>query len=148
MTEKIYRVTGMSCASCAAHAQKAAAKLDGVESCDVNIATEKMRISYDENKVSFERLKKSVGDAGYGLENSQPVKHIDLAIDGMSCASCSAAVERAVKKLSGVQNVQVNLATNRGSINYDPSQVKLSQIKAAIVNAGYTPRDVESGAKK
>lgn len=146
MTEKIYRVTGMSCASCAAHAQKAAAKLDGVESCDVNIATEKMRISYDENKVSFETLKKSVEDAGYGLENSQPVKHIDLAIDGMSCASCSAAVERAVKKLNGVQNVQVNIATNRGSIDFDPSQVKLSQIKAAITDAGYTPRDMESGA--
>jgi Cu+-exporting ATPase len=146
MTEKIYRVTGMSCASCAAHAQKAAAKLDGVESCDVNIATEKMRISYDENKVSFETLKKSVEDAGYGLENSQPVKHIDLAIEGMSCASCSAAVERAVKKLNGVQNVQVNIATNRGSIDFDPTLVKLSQIKAAITDAGYTPRDMESGA--
>ena len=147
MTEKIYRVTGMSCASCAAHAQKAAAKLDGVDSCDVNIATEKMRIFYDENKVNFERLRKSVEDAGYGLENSQPVKHINLAIDGMSCASCSAAVERAVKKLNGVQNVQVNIATNRGSIDFDPLQVKLSQIKAAITDAGYTPRDIESGAR-
>lgn len=147
MTEKIYRVTGMSCASCAAHAQKAAAKLDGVESCDVNIATEKMRVSYDESKVSFETLKKSVEDAGYGLESSQPVKHIDLAIDGMSCASCTAAVERAVKKLSGIQSVQVNIATNRGSIDFDPSQVKLSQIKAAITDAGYTPRDMESGAQ-
>ncbi len=146
MTEKIYRVTGMSCASCAAHAQKAAAKLDGVASCDVNIATEKMRVCYDESKVSFETLKKSVEDAGYGLENSQPIKHIDLAIDGMSCASCSAAVERAVKKLNGVQNVQVNIATNRGSIDFDPSQVKLSQIKAAITDAGYTLRDMESGA--
>ena len=148
MTEKIYRVTGMSCASCAAHAQKAAAKLDGVESCDVNIATEKMRIAYDESKVSFEQLKRSVEDAGYGLENSQPVKHIDLAIDGMSCASCSAAVERAVKKLGGIQNVQVNIATNRGSIDYDPSQVKISQIKAAIIDAGYTPRNIESGADR
>lgn len=137
----------MTCASCAAHAQKAAAKLDGVEACDVNIATEKMRITYDESKVSFDQLKKSVEDAGYGLEDSKSLKHAELAIEGMTCASCSAAVERAVKKLNGVQSVQVNLATNRGSFEYDPALVKLSQIKTAISDAGYKPADIESGSR-
>lgn len=146
--EKIYRVTGMTCASCAAHAQKAAAKLDGVESCDVNIATEKMRIIYNENKVTFEQLKKSVEDAGYGLEDTQALKRAELAIDGMTCASCSAAVERAVKRLPGVQGVQVNLATNRGSFEYDPSKVKLSQIKSAITDAGYAPRELDPDAAR
>lgn len=148
MQEKVYRVTGMSCASCAAHAQKAAAKLDGVADCDVNIATEKMRVRYDENKVDFPLLQKSVEDAGYGLEEEQAAKHAELAIEGMTCASCTAAVERAVKKLNGIQSVQVNLATNRGSFDYDPAVLKLSQIKAAISGAGYTPKEIELGASR
>ncbi len=148
MQEKIYRVTGMSCASCAAHAQKAAAKMDGVEACDVNIATEKMRIRYDENKVTFPLLQKSVEDAGYGLEEEQAAKRAELAIEGMTCASCSAAVERSVKKLKGIKSVQVNLATNQGSFEYDPAVLKLSQIKAAISDAGYTPKDIDFGASR
>lgn len=148
MQEKIYRVTGMTCASCAAHAQKAAAKLDGVEDCDVNIATEKMRIRFNEDKVDFPLLQKSVEDAGYGLEQEQDTKRVELAIEGMTCASCTAAVERSVKKLNGLKSVQVNLATNRGSFEYDPSVLKLSQIKTAISDAGYTPKEIEYGASR
>ena len=70
-------------------------------------------------------------------------KRTELAIEGMSCASCSAAVERAVKKLEGISLAQVNLATNTGSFAYDPSLVSLTEIKSAITNAGYTPKDIE-----
>lgn len=70
-------------------------------------------------------------------------KNTELFIEGMTCASCSAAVERAVKKLDGISAAQVNLATNTGSFIYDPTLVSLPQIKSAIVNAGYTPKDIE-----
>jgi len=70
-------------------------------------------------------------------------RNAELAIEGMSCASCSAAVERAVKKLEGISLAQVNLATNTGSFAYDPEIVTLTQIKSAITNAGYTPKDIE-----
>jgi len=70
-------------------------------------------------------------------------RNAELAIEGMSCASCSAAVERAVKKLEGISLAQVNLATNTGSFAYDPELVSLTQIKSAITNAGYTPKDIE-----
>ncbi len=144
--EKIYRVTGMTCASCAAHAQKAVAKLDGVELSDVNIATEKLRVKYDDSKLGFEQLKKAVEDAGYGLVDEQPVKKLELTVEGMTCASCSAAVERAVGKLPGIQSASVNLTTNRAVIEYDPSTVKLFAIRQAIVKAGYTPIDIETEA--
>lgn len=146
MTEKTYRVTGMTCASCAAHAQKAAAKLPGVEHSDVNIATEKLTVRFDEKQVGFEQLKKAVEDAGYGLVDNQPAKKIEIGVQGMTCAACSAAVERAVRKLPGVASVSVNLATNRAALEYDPAIVKLSQIKEAITKAGYTPVDIEEGA--
>ncbi len=146
--EKYYRVTGMSCASCAAHAQKAVAKLDGVELSEVNIATEKLRVVYDESKLDFDRLRKAVEDAGYGLVDEQPAKKLELTVEGMTCASCSAAVERAVKKLPGIKSASVNLTTNRAMVEYDPSAVKLFAIKQAIVKAGYTPVDIEEKAAR
>ncbi len=141
--EKYYKVAGMTCASCAAHAQKAVAKVEGVSLSEVNIATEKLHVIYDENKLGFEALRKAIEDAGYKLIDEQPLKRLELVVEGMTCASCSAAVERAVKKLSGVKSVSVNLTTNRATLEYDPSEVKLVTIKEAITKAGYTPKDIE-----
>lgn len=143
MKEKTYKVTGMTCASCAAHAQKAVSKLEGVQESNVNIATEKLTVSFDENKLGFNELNKAVEDVGYGLIDEVVTKKMELAIEGMTCASCSAAVERTTKKLAGVKSAVVNLATNRAAFEYDPSLVKLSEIKAAIVKAGYMPKDIE-----
>ncbi len=143
MKEKSYTVTGMTCASCAAHVARAVSKLEGVEASDVNLATEKLSVRFDEGKLDFGKLKKTVEDAGYGLLEEQRAKTAEILIEGMSCAACSAAAERAVNKLSGVKSAQVNLATGRGRFEYDPSEVKLAEIKAAIEKAGYVPREIE-----
>jgi P-type Cu+ transporter len=77
-------------------------------------------------------------------ETTNNLKTVELDIDGMSCSACSAAVERVTKKLPGMVSAGVNLATNRGVFEYDPSLVKLTEIKAAIEKAGYVPRDAHS----
>ncbi len=46
--------------------------------------------------------------------------------------TCAKAVERVVKKLDGVESISVNIATDKANIDYDPSKVKLSQIKALL----------------
>ena len=143
MIEKSYSVTGMSCSACAAHVQRAVSKLSGVESCEVNIATEKMNLRYNEEEQGFESLKKTVEKAGYGLEQEQHTKKVELLVEGMSCASCSAAVERVAGKLDGVVSAQVNLTTGHGLFEYDPARVKLSEIKAVIEKAGYKPSEIE-----
>ncbi len=143
MTEKTYGITGMTCAACSAHVQKAVQKVDGVLSCEVNLATEKLTVNFDEEKTSFTALQKTVENAGYGLyELSQDVS-AELTIEGMSCAACSAAVERALKKLDGAQSVSVNLTTNRASISYDPARLSLSVIKKTIEDAGYGAKELE-----
>ncbi len=83
MKEKIYPITGMSCASCAAHAQKAVAKLDGVEHSEVNIQTEKLRVRFDENKVDFPLLKKTIEDAGYELLDEEERNPHDIELSKM-----------------------------------------------------------------
>ena len=144
MIEKNYQVTGMTCSACSAAVQRVLSKTDGVASAEVNLTTETLRVQYDESKLDFDKLQSIVEGAGYGLVAPQVLKHAELGVDGMTCASCSAAVERALKKLDGVSDPSVNLATNRASFSYDPSKVKLAQVREAITKAGYTPLDLET----
>nr|UWI48658.1 heavy metal translocating P-type ATPase [Clostridioides difficile] len=134
-----YRITGMTCAACAKAVERVTKKLDGVYDQSVNIATEKLKIEYDNSKVSFDDIKQVVEKAGYGIIKEESNKKIDMKIDGMTCAACAKAVERVVKKLDGVESISVNIATDKANIDYNPSKVKLSQIKAAIEKAGYKP---------
>ncbi|MEN6637139.1 MAG: heavy metal translocating P-type ATPase [Clostridiaceae bacterium] len=142
MKEQNYQVTGMTCSACSAAVQRAVGKMEGVDHAEVNLATETLRVQFDEAKVDFDKLQAAVTRAGYGLEAPQVLKHAELGVEGMTCASCSSAVERALKKLDGVSEPSVNLATNRATFSYDPTKVKLVQVREAITKAGYTPLDL------
>ena len=76
------------------------------------------------------------------LESEQ--KQIAIPIAGMTCAACSARIEKQVGKLAGVDQASVNFATEKGVFTYDPTQIRLSQIKAAIKKAGYEPLEIET----
>ncbi|MGA2615663.1 MAG: heavy metal translocating P-type ATPase [Spirochaetia bacterium] len=137
-------VTGMTCASCSARVEKVVGKLPGVKAASVNLATEKLHLEYDEAQVSFDIVQEAVEEAGYGLERSETSKHVVIPVDGMTCASCVAHIEKAVGKLEGVASVTVNLATEKADVTYDPVKVRLSGIKKAISDAGYTPREIDT----
>ena len=66
--------------------------------------------------------------------SEQPVT---LPVTGMSCANCAANIERSLKKLTGIQEVRVNFASEQASIDYDPGRVSLSTIVDAIRKSGY-----------
>ena len=134
MEEKTYIVTGMTCASCSAAVTRSLKKLDGVQKADVNLTTERVVVETD---LDFETLKNAVSKAGYGLEEIKSQRNVTLEIEGMTCASCSAAVERALKKQNGVSSASVNLATNKATVSYDPALIKLGTLKKAVENAGY-----------
>ncbi len=69
---------------------------------------------------------------------------ITINIGGMSCAACSAAVERSIRRLNGVSDVNVNIATNNAVIVYDDEKLKISDIKSAIKKAGFKALDAQS----
>ncbi|HEY9594571.1 MAG TPA: heavy metal translocating P-type ATPase, partial [Spirochaetia bacterium] len=137
-------VTGMTCASCSARIERVVGKLDGVATATVNLATEKLHLEYDETKLAVDGVRKAVEGAGYGLVEPVKAKHVTIPIEGMTCASCVARIEKAVGKLDGVAGVSVNLATEKADIDYEPSTVRLSAIKKAITDAGYTPREIDA----
>lgn len=71
------------------------------------------------------------------------IKEITLPVDGMTCAACSRAVERALGRLDGVEAASVNIATNRAVISFDSEKLRVADLKLAVVKAGYAPRDPE-----
>ncbi len=71
---------------------------------------------------------------------------LDLGVGGMTCASCVNRVERALRKVPGVTEATVNLATESARVRYAPSEQVEAQIRRAVRDAGYEPRAREEGA--
>lgn len=71
------------------------------------------------------------------------MKKISLPIEGMSCAACSQSIERKLNKTDGVSSIAVNLATESAQIEYNPDEVRLSEIKQIIIKLGFTPKEAD-----
>ena len=140
------RVTGMTCASCVAHVEKALKRLPGVADAAVNLATERARVSYDPAAVAIEQMVEAVEEVGYGAEvpRDDGGVRVDLAITGMTCASCVAHVEKALKGVPGVRSASVNLATERATVEYAPAETSVMALVGAVDDVGYGARELES----
>src|SRR5690625_3815852 len=136
MSTKTLNIEGMTCASCAQTVEKTTKKLQGVTESNVNLATEKLNINFDENAVSMQDIQAAVDKAGYKATPAD-TENKTFAITGMTCASCVQTVEKATRKLDGVLQSNVNLATEKMNIQYDASAVSVSDILDAVSNAGY-----------
>jgi Cu+-exporting ATPase len=145
-TEQL-KITGMTCAACARAVEKAVGKLEGITTANVNFATEKLHLEYDDTKVDKERIKSAVEKAGYHALDETGAKEITLGISGMTCAACARTIEKAVGKLDGVESGVVNFATEKATVKYNPQKIRLSELKDAIAKAGYKALDAQIGSK-
>jgi Cu+-exporting ATPase len=126
-------ITGMTCANCVSTVEKGLRKLDGVKEASVNLATEKATVTYDADKLEESDLIKQVERVGYGVA----IATVDLAITGMTCANCVATVEKGLKKLPGVLEASVNLATEKATVTYVPGQVTRRDMVRQVERVGY-----------
>ena len=147
-------ITGMTCAACVSHVSGALEDVSGVESVSVNLATEKASLELRSEAVDLPSLTFAVEDAGYGIGTRKTT----LAIGGMTCAACVMHVENALEGADGVMSAQVNLATERASVEYVPGVTGISELRHSVEDAGYsvaavvgdpnddaaTPRDVRT----
>lgn len=123
-------IEGMTCASCVARVEKALKKVEGVLDAQVNLATEKAHVSAI-NSVPLSKLTQAVQKAGFDIQSDR----IELAIEGMTCASCVARVEKALLKVEGVSEAQVNLATETAWVK--ASHAQIPALIAEVEKAGY-----------
>ena len=138
------KIGGMTCSACAKAIERAVGKLPSAKDVSVNYATEKLSVSYDEQKLALDEVKKAVIKAGYEVIEAETGKEITIPIGGMTCSACAVAVEKATGKLPGVELASVNFATEKLKIKYDPNKLRISEIKQAIVKAGYQPLEIDN----
>ncbi len=132
-------IEGMTCASCVGRIERALKSVAGVLDASVNLATERAEVRLAA-PVSRTDLIRAVEDAGYTVSAAT----VDLAIDGMTCASCVGRVERALRAVPGVTGASVNLATERATVK---GSADTATLIAAVAEVGYAARPVDrSGA--
>ena len=124
-------VEGMTCASCVGRVERALQAVPGVKTAAVNLATERAEIIGPD--LDRSALVKAIEDAGYDV----PTRPVDIVIEGMTCASCVARVERALKTVPGVTAANVNLATERATVT---GTADLASLIGVIADAGYEAR--------
>ncbi len=153
-------VEGMTCASCALRIERGLKKLPGVSDATVNLATERATVAYDPAAATVDAMLAKVTALGYSaspivvahpaarpsapaqpaapISPPEPTSQVsELNITGMTCASCALLVERALGKTSGVNAANVNLATERATVPYDPALTPVDDLLAAVTRAGY-----------
>lgn len=128
-------IEGMSCASCVGRVEKALKAVPGVHEANVNLATEKAEVRIAA-PADYRALVGAIERAGYAV----PVVKTELAIEGMTCASCVGRVERALHTVPGVMAARVNLATERAIVEGGADARLLIR---AIGEAGYTARPID-----
>ena len=136
-----FNVRGMTCASCVTHVEKALAAAPGVLGASVNLAAERANVTLAPG-ADPAQIAKAVSDAGY----DPVVETLELGVGGMTCASCVAHVEKALREVPGVLDAQVNLATERATVRALAGPALVDQLRHAIAGAGYEPRRIESDA--
>ncbi|WP_181281404.1 heavy metal translocating P-type ATPase [Pseudomonas aeruginosa] len=132
-------IEGMTCASCVGRVEAALAKVEGVASVSVNLATERADIRLN-RPVDRMALIQAIEKVGYDV----PQGTIELAIGGMTCASCAGRVEKALKAVPGVTEAVVNLATERATVR---GVAAVADLIAAIEKVGYEANPVDTGAQ-
>ena len=127
------QIGGMTCASCALRVEKSLGAVPGVRGASVNLATERASVTADTG-VAAEALAAAVRKAGYAVATSEHV----LAVEGMTCASCVARVEKALLKVPGVTQASVNLATERAMVQ------ALSTLPRAALDSAKQPAQAQT----
>ncbi|KAG3106735.1 Copper-exporting P-type [Phytophthora cactorum] len=107
--------------------------MEGVNQANVNLAIEQATVSYDPKTTNINALRDKVEALGYGTVTES----VDLDITGMTCAACSARIEKGLSRLPGVTRANVNLALEKGHVEYVAGALKASDITAKIKQLGY-----------
>ncbi|VVE21451.1 Copper-exporting P-type ATPase A [Pandoraea iniqua] len=138
-------IEGMTCASCVTRVEKALRRVPGVANATVNLATETAAVEASPDVTPSALLgavEHAVSDAGYQVAEQS----FELAIGGMTCASCVGRVEKALRAVPGVVEASVNLATEKATVRGVRGAVDAAVLTAAVQKAGYEATPVTDPA--
>ncbi|GAA5989215.1 hypothetical protein JCM10908_001211 [Rhodotorula pacifica] len=116
-------VQGMTCGACVASIENGLSSQKGIASVKVALLAEKAVIDYDPQVWTPEKLAEEIEDMGFEAAPIQAAKSdtVQLHVYGMTCGSCVASIESALRANPGIISAVVSLATERASVTYDPT---------------------------
>jgi Cu+-exporting ATPase len=129
--------------------EKGLKKVPGVVDASVNLATEQATVTYDPTQTDIAQMVQKVDAVGYKATPLLPLSPVPLLVpeatetralldlEGMTCASCATRIEKGLKKVPGVVDAQVNLASEQGTVTYDPTLTGVGQMVQKVEALGY-----------
>lgn len=149
------------CMHCENAVTKALEKFDGVSNVSASFEHENVTLELKEGATGLDELKAAIVEEGYALtpenaveDDEEPVSQTDLkpekqdhatplcntsfAIQGMHCANCALAIEKAFAKTKGIADIAINLPLEKGFVSYDPNLMDEQKVLDVVKNAGYS----------
>lgn len=126
-------IEGMHCASCVLSLNKTFEKVEGVESVDADLASNKLHLTVNPKKLPFDEIETLVKNLGFELHTDE----VTLKLNGMHCASCVMNVENFLIRLNGIFDVKADLTSQTAHINYDKTKVTVKDMEEVINSLGF-----------
>ncbi|KAH0713708.1 hypothetical protein KY289_009667 [Solanum tuberosum] len=144
----LFKVNGITCASCSNSIESALGKLKGIESATVSPLQGQAVVKYVPELISAKKIKEAVEDTGFLVDEfpEQDIAICRISIKGMACTSCSESVERALSIIDGVKKAVVGLSLEEAKVHFDPNVTSTSRIIEAVEDAGFGADIISSGS--
>jgi Cu+-exporting ATPase len=137
LAKMLVPIKGMHCASCSTRIEKVLSNQEGISRVAVNLAAETMEVEWDPAQQDIDRIGEIIAGLGFELVKPESEVNLTLAISGMTCASCSARIEKAVGALPGVVSTQVNLAAETAQVRFRRGEIGQRLIRETINKLGF-----------
>ncbi|XP_030946288.1 probable copper-transporting ATPase HMA5 isoform X2 [Quercus lobata] len=151
LAKALFSVTGMTDSTCAVPVEKTINGLPGIHEAVVDVLSNRAQVLYYPSLINEERIRETIEKVGFQATlikddtNERSTQVCKIRISGMTCTSCSSTIESALKAISGVQNAQVALATEKAEVHYNPKFVSYSQLLQVIEETGFEGTLISSG---
>ena len=132
-------IEGMHCASCVLSVNKTFGKVEGVEEVDADLAANRLHITINPKKISYEEMERLVKNLGFELHSDE----MTLRIQGMHCASCTMNVEKFLIRVDGIFDVKADLTSQTAKIRYDSSKLDMNEVEKVIESLGFELLGIE-----
>lgn len=126
-------VSGMTCSACASNIERVLKRKAGVDSVVVNLELGRAKVSFDPSLISPKEIGDAIESIGYKVEKDK----ITLNLEGMSCASCAANIEKVLNKTDGVISASVNFPLEKAVVEFDSSRISVREIVFTVQGIGY-----------
>ncbi|KAL2018396.1 hypothetical protein VTK56DRAFT_874 [Thermocarpiscus australiensis] len=169
MATTTLKVEGMTCGACTSAVEAGFKGVDGVGSVSVSLVMERAVVMHDPQRISADRIREIIEDCGFDAEvlstdlpspiaprssfaahptDDGPVTMVTtVAITGMTCGACTAAIESGFKDVSGVRHFSISLLSERAVIEHDPTLLTAEAICEIIEDRGFEAKVVEISEK-